>query len=79
MAHASARSVAAANAIPPEQDRAPLVEVLGGLLIAYLNIDEVISHHPQRDEPKPVMIKRSSSPSAGRSHPQHAAAQFAQA
>src|SRR4030088_3461998 len=34
------------------------VEVLGGLLIAYLNIDEVIRIIRNEDEPKPVMIKR---------------------
>jgi len=34
------------------------VEVLGGLLIAYLNIDEVIRIIRNEDEPKPALIKR---------------------
>ncbi|MET0546339.1 MAG: DNA topoisomerase IV subunit A [Caulobacterales bacterium] len=34
------------------------LEVLGGYLIAYLNIDEVIRIIREEDEPKPVMIKR---------------------
>jgi topoisomerase-4 subunit A len=34
------------------------LEVLGGLLIAYLNIDEVIRIIREEDEPKPVMVKR---------------------
>ncbi|BAT60720.1 DNA topoisomerase 4 subunit A [Variibacter gotjawalensis] len=34
------------------------LEVLGGLLIAYLNIDEVIRIIRQEDEPKPALIKR---------------------
>src|SRR6185295_19452913 len=34
------------------------LEVLGGLLIAYLNIDEVIRIIREEDEPKPVMIAR---------------------
>jgi topoisomerase-4 subunit A len=34
------------------------LEVLGGLLIAYLNLDEVIRIIRNEDEPKPVMIAR---------------------
>ena len=34
------------------------LEVLGGLLIAYLNIDEVIHIIRTEDEPKPVMMKK---------------------
>src|SRR3954465_6582300 len=34
------------------------LEVLGGLLIAYLNLDEVIRIIRSEDEPKPVLIKR---------------------
>ncbi|MCJ7994740.1 DNA topoisomerase IV subunit A [Rhizobium cremeum] len=34
------------------------LEILGGLLIAYLNLDEVIRIIREEDEPKPVMIAR---------------------
>ncbi|PDT11592.1 DNA topoisomerase IV subunit A [Rhizobium sp. M1] len=34
------------------------LEILGGLLIAYLNIDEVIKIIREEDEPKPVMVAR---------------------
>lgn len=34
------------------------LEILGGLLIAYLNIDEVIRIIRTEDEPKPVLIKK---------------------
>jgi topoisomerase-4 subunit A len=34
------------------------LEVLGGLLVAYLNIDEVIRIIREEDEPKPVMMAR---------------------
>jgi topoisomerase-4 subunit A len=34
------------------------LEVLGGLLVAYLNIDEVIRIIREEDEPKPVMMKK---------------------
>jgi topoisomerase-4 subunit A len=34
------------------------LEILDGLLVAYLNIDEVIEIIRKEDEPKPVMIKR---------------------
>jgi topoisomerase IV subunit A len=34
------------------------LEVLGGLLIAYLNLDEVIRIIRQEDEPKPIMMKK---------------------
>jgi topoisomerase IV subunit A len=41
----------------PGRDRAAL-EVLGGLLIAYLNLDEVIRIIREADEPKPALIER---------------------
>ena len=34
------------------------LEILGGLLVAYLNIDEVIRIIREEDEPKPVMVAR---------------------
>jgi len=34
------------------------LEILGGLLIAYLNLDEVIRIIREEDEPKPVMVKK---------------------
>lgn len=34
------------------------LEVLGGLLVAYLNLDEVIRIIREEDEPKPVMMKK---------------------
>ncbi|GAC1042636.1 DNA topoisomerase IV subunit A [Rhizobium sp. No.120] len=34
------------------------LEILGGLLVAYLNIDEVIAIIREADEPKPVMMER---------------------
>jgi topoisomerase-4 subunit A len=34
------------------------LEILGGYLIAYLNIDEVIRIIREEDEPKPVMMER---------------------
>ena len=34
------------------------LEILGGLLVAYLNIDEVIEIIRHEDEPKPVLMKR---------------------
>ncbi|WP_368518598.1 DNA topoisomerase IV subunit A, partial [Rhizobium sp.] len=34
------------------------LEILGGLLVAYLNIDEVIAIIREEDEPKPVMMER---------------------
>ena len=34
------------------------LEILGGLLVAYLNIDEVIKIIREEDEPKPVLMKR---------------------
>src|SRR5262249_56215359 len=34
------------------------LEVLGGLLVAYLNLDEVIRIIRTEDEPKPVLMKR---------------------
>ena len=38
------------------------LEILGGYLIAYLNIDEVIRIIREEDEPKQALIRRSSSP-----------------
>ena len=56
------------------------LEVLDGYLIAYLNLDEVIRIIRNEDEPKPVLIARlQAHRGAGRGHPQHAAAQPAQA
>ncbi len=34
------------------------LEILGGLLIAYLNLDEVIRIIREEDEPKPIMMKK---------------------
>ena len=34
------------------------LEILGGLLVAYLNLDEVIAIIRNEDEPKPVLIRR---------------------
>ena len=34
------------------------LEILGGLLVAYLNIDEVIKIIREEDEPKPILMKR---------------------
>ena len=56
------------------------LEVLGGYLIAYLNIDKVIKIIRTEDEPKPALdegVQAHGSP--GRRHPQHAPALFAQA
>ncbi len=56
------------------------LEVLGGYLIAYLNIDLVIKIIRREDEPKPVLMKRFKLyRRAGDRDPRHAAAQFAQA
>ena len=56
------------------------LEVLGGYLIAYLNIDEVIRIIREEDDPKAVMMKRFKlSRRAGRGDPQHAAPGAAQA
>ncbi len=56
------------------------LEVLGGYLIAYLNLDKVIKIIRNEDEPKPVLMKTFKLiRRAGRSHPQYAAAQFAPA
>ena len=56
------------------------LEVLGGYLIAYLNLDKVIRIIRTEDEPKPVLIQHlQADRRAGRCHPQHAAAQLAQA
>ena len=76
---------------PPRRAGAPLaatgwreiehrLEVLGGYLIAYLNLDKVIKIIRNEDEPKPVLMKTlQAHRRAGRGHPQHAAAQLAQA
>ena len=51
------------------------LEVLGGYLIAYLNIDKVIKIIRAEDEPKPALIKAFKlTRDPGRRHPQHAAA-----
>jgi topoisomerase IV subunit A len=51
------------------------LEVLGGLLIAYLNLDEVIRIIREADEPKPALIERFTlDRRAGRGDPQHAPA-----
>ena len=42
--------------------------MLGGYLIAYLNLDKVIKIIRTEDEPKPVLIRPSSSPTSGRFH-----------
>ena len=56
------------------------LEVLGGYLIAYLNLDKVIKIIRTEDEPKPVLMQDlQAHRRAGRRHPQHAAAQPAQA
>ena len=56
------------------------LEILGGYLIAYLNIDEVIRIIREEDEPKQVMMARwDADRQPGRSDPQHAAARPAQA
>ena len=56
------------------------LEVLGGLLVAYLNLDKVIKIIRNEDEPKPVlMTDLQALGRAGGRHPQHAAAQPAQA
>ena len=56
------------------------LEVLGGYLVAYLNLDKVIKIIRNEDEPKPVLMKtfKLSDVQADAS-PQHAAAQSAQA
>ena len=48
-------SAARATASPRSSSR---LEILGGYLIAYLNIDEVIRIIREEDEPKPVMMAR---------------------
>ena len=56
------------------------LEVLEGLLVAYLNLDRVIAIIRTEDEPKAVMIAEfAPDRRAGRGDPQHAAAQPAQA
>ncbi len=56
------------------------LEVLGGLLIAYLNIDEVIRIIRFEDEPKQKLIDAlRTDRDTGRGDPQHAAAGAGQA
>ncbi len=56
------------------------LEVLGGYLIAYLNIDEVIKIIRTEDEPKPVLMKTFKLTDVqAEADPQHAAARLAQA
>ena len=56
------------------------LEVLGGYLVAYLNLDKVIKIIRKEDEPKPVLMKTFKlSERPGRRHPQYAAAQPAPA
>ena len=56
------------------------LEILGGYLIAYLNIDEVIRIIREEDEPKQVMMRALlADRQPGRGDPQHAAARLAQA
>ena len=56
------------------------LEVLEGLLVAYLNLDRVIEIIRHEDEPKPVLMAEFAlDRRAGRGDPQHAAAQPAQA
>ena len=51
------------------------LHILDGLLIAYLNLDEVIRIVRREDEPKPVLIKRFKlSDDPGRGHPRDEAA-----
>ena len=56
------------------------LELLDGFLIAFLNLDRVIAIIRGEDEPKPVLMARVlAHRPPGRSDPQHAAAQLAQA
>ena len=57
MARTSEGGAAPALALPPRKI-AERLEVLGGYLIAYLNIDEVIRIIRDEDDPKAVMMKR---------------------
>ena len=51
------------------------LHILDGLLIAYLNLDEVIRIVRREDEPKPVLIKRFKlTDEQGRGHPRDQAA-----
>ena len=43
---------------PPADRQADRLHILDGLLVAYLNIDEVIKIIREEDEPKPVLMKR---------------------
>ena len=56
------------------------LEILDGFIKVYLNLDEVIRIIRNEDEPKPVLMRDVHAVRrAGRGHPQHAAAQPAQA
>jgi hypothetical protein len=55
------------------------LEVLGGYLIAYLNIDKVIKIIRTEDEPKPADQGVQADGGPGRRHPQHALRNLAQA
>jgi topoisomerase-4 subunit A len=56
------------------------LEVLGGYLIAYLNIDEVIAIIRNEDEPKAVLMSRFDlNGCTGRGNPEHAPSRLAQA
>ncbi len=56
------------------------LEILGGYLIAYLNLDEVIRIIRTEDEPKPVLMKTVQAHGrAGGRDPEHAATQSSQA
>ena len=57
MARPSARSAVAALAATGSAQIDHRLEVLGGLLVAYLNLDKVIKIIRNEDEPKPVLMK----------------------
>ena len=61
MARAPARSPAAPLATSGSHQIEHRLEVLGGYLVAYLNLDRVIKIIRNEDEPKPVLMRRSSS------------------
>ena len=57
MARPPPRSAGAALQAPARPKIDHRLEVLGGLLVAYLNLDKVIKIIRNEDEPKPVLIK----------------------
>ena len=57
MARAPPRGAAAALAITGSAQIEHRLEVLGGYLVAYLNLDKVIKIIRNEDEPKPVLMK----------------------